>query len=255
MTLNSDLIDFSTDPFTGRNPSYCFVELSTREQADQAITQLTGRNIRGRDVKVKAGVAKSPYGSSPRRQQKQQLHRRWDAAYRQDGSSLTTFATFDRWRRGDPNPPRKDLDSHPSRVYLGGLPRITDRERIARNIVRFFDGLQVYVSSFFFHLYAPWYLRFNHQYLYFFFSENISKLFTPSPAKNLAPGGHYYYLFIDFASPRDAQTAQDTLNGQRGPFGGTAKIQRAREWAGDQRHRGTPAAEEMERDEAVSEIL
>ena len=97
--------------------------------------QLNGRDILGRPVKIKPGLAKSSPAPS-----------RWDT-YRGDGTSLTTFATFDRWRRGDPNPPRKDLNQMPGdrRVYVGGLPKITDREVIASSIVHFFEGLKVYV--------------------------------------------------------------------------------------------------------------
>lgn len=136
--LDSELIDFSVDPFTGRNPSYCFVELETKDQAEQAMAQLAGRDILGRPVKIKPGLAKS---SGDR-------YQRLEGSHRGDGTSLATFATFDRWRRGDPNPPRKDADQGQGRrVYVGGLPKVTDREIIASSIADFFTGLQVYDSA------------------------------------------------------------------------------------------------------------
>lgn len=51
-------IDISTDPFTGRNPSYCFVDLRTVEEATTAMAELNGMEVLGRPVKIKPGVAK-----------------------------------------------------------------------------------------------------------------------------------------------------------------------------------------------------
>ena len=61
----SERIDISIDPFTGRNPSYCFVELETKEQAEQAMQQLDGRDFLGRPLKIRLGVSKSPIDDSP----------------------------------------------------------------------------------------------------------------------------------------------------------------------------------------------
>lgn len=59
------------------------------------------------------------------------------------------------------------------------------------------------------------------------FSENVSKLFAPHPAKRFESGDHYY-LFVDLSSVEEAQRAMDTLNGQQGPWGGPLRVQRAR---------------------------
>jgi len=58
-------------------------------------------------------------------------------------------------------------------------------------------------------------------------SENVSKVFTPHPAKRFEPGDHYY-LFVDLSSVEEAQRAMDTLNGQQGPWGGPLRVQQAR---------------------------
>lgn len=58
-------------------------------------------------------------------------------------------------------------------------------------------------------------------------SQEISKLFTPHPAKRFDPGDHYY-LFVDLGSPEDAQRAMNTLNGQTGPWGAPLRVQYAR---------------------------
>lgn len=52
-------INMSIDPYTGKTPSYCFVELVTKEQADRAMLKLNGKQFLGRPVKVGPGVARS----------------------------------------------------------------------------------------------------------------------------------------------------------------------------------------------------
>ena len=59
------------------------------------------------------------------------------------------------------------------------------------------------------------------------FSQNVSKLFAPHPAKRFEAGDHYY-LFVDFSSVEEAQAAMDALNGKEGPWGGNVRVQRAR---------------------------
>jgi hypothetical protein len=73
-------------------------------------------------------------------------------------------------------------------------------------------------------------------------SENISKQFSPHPAKRFEPGDHYY-LFVDFSSAEEAQTAMDSLNGQEGPWGASLRVQRARGATGkpDEGSRATEA--------------
>ena len=55
-------VSISTDPFTGRNPSYCFVDVETVEEAQRAIAELNGVDVLGRGVKVSPGVAKRQGG-------------------------------------------------------------------------------------------------------------------------------------------------------------------------------------------------
>jgi len=51
-------ITMSIDPFTGRNPSYCFVDLDSAEEANRAMTELNGKDVLGRTVKINPGIAK-----------------------------------------------------------------------------------------------------------------------------------------------------------------------------------------------------
>ena len=55
-------MSMSIDPFTGRNPSYAFVDLSSGDEANEAIQTLNGRELFGRPVRVNAGVRKTSPG-------------------------------------------------------------------------------------------------------------------------------------------------------------------------------------------------
>lgn len=144
--FHSERIDIAIDPFTGRNPSYCFVDLETKELAERAMTELDGHDMLGRPVKIKPGVVKS---QSERSQQ----------SPRAEGSPRANKTTspfgVDRWRRDDSAPApvpaapvfqRTNSDSS-RRLYVGGLPRISEQETIQSNITSFFKGFNMYVLS------------------------------------------------------------------------------------------------------------
>lgn len=117
---DSERIDIAIDPFTGRNPSYCFVDLQTKEQAERAMTELDGRDMRGRPVKIKPGVAKT-------------VERNPDH-----------FA-MDRWRQQDRPSFAKVHSDSSKRVYVGGLPRVPEHDTLEGTLKNFFQGLNVYV--------------------------------------------------------------------------------------------------------------
>jgi RNA recognition motif-containing protein len=49
-------INIAVDPMTGRNPSYCFVDFTTREMAERVMDEYDGRDFMRRPLKVKPGV-------------------------------------------------------------------------------------------------------------------------------------------------------------------------------------------------------
>ena len=55
-----------TDQFSGQSRGFGFVEMATAEEADQAVTQLNGRMLDGRSLKVEIAKPKSPAGGPDR---------------------------------------------------------------------------------------------------------------------------------------------------------------------------------------------
>lgn len=51
-------ISMSVDPFTGRNPSYAFVDFETVDEANRAMEGLNGAELLGRGVRINPGVRK-----------------------------------------------------------------------------------------------------------------------------------------------------------------------------------------------------
>ncbi|XHF99828.1 hypothetical protein AWENTII_003314 [Aspergillus wentii] len=106
--------------------------------AERAMVELDGHDMLGRPVKIKPGVAKS---SSERAQQQPT-----DGSPRRDKPS-SPFS-LDRWRRNDAPSFAKTNSDSSRRVYVGGLPRLTDQEAISSNMTNFFKEYNVYVSFF-----------------------------------------------------------------------------------------------------------
>jgi RNA recognition motif-containing protein len=129
-----EAINMSVDPMTGRNPSYCFVDLESKLLAEKVIEEFNGRHFRQRPLKVKPGV-KSGSGTG-----------RFDVRSRDRQSNGEDFA-FDRWRRLE-KPEELDVAvKEGRRVYVGGLPRFKDQADTNSQIRELFAGYTVEVVS------------------------------------------------------------------------------------------------------------
>ncbi|KAI9854658.1 MAG: hypothetical protein M1813_000905 [Trichoglossum hirsutum] len=186
----AERIDISIDPFTGRNPSYCFVELETKEQADEALLELNGKELLGRPLKVGPGVAKSGGRSSAR-------GGRSSGHHHQEGNRSFVF---DRWERTDASDHWYGYSDQGRRLYVGGLPRMPDQRTVDNEIRNFFQGFNI---------------------------DAISKIISPHISKRAQPGNHYY-LFVDFPSADEAAAAARALNGKSPAWGGRLVVTRAR---------------------------
>ncbi|KAI1647754.1 RNA-binding domain-containing protein [Daldinia loculata] len=181
-------IHISIDPFTGRNPSYCFVEFPDRESADLAMSTLEGKLLLGREVKCRPCIPKG--GASGGRQG--EGSKRWghwtgektttdeggEASLGQDirqGEQEGSPSSFTRYRNDFSN----------QRLYVGGLPRMHDQATNSAEIRELFKAFQV---------------------------EAISKRVTAHESVRAKPG-HHDFCFVDFVTPEQAQAAIDAING------------------------------------------
>lgn len=89
------------------------------------MVELDGHDMLGRPVKIKPGVVKS---------QQQRM----------DGEKGPLFSV-DRWRRNDTPTFAKVNSDSSRRLYVGGLPKLTDHEALSININNFFKDYEVYV--------------------------------------------------------------------------------------------------------------
>ena len=143
-------IHISVDPLSGRNPGYCFIEFTTREEAERALDSLAGIDLCGRSVKL--GPC-NPKTSSQRR----------------EGASASPAprSTFDRWgdwrsgskpaaseeqreqrsygtqRRTTVGEAKEGVVQNNKRLYVGGLGEMIDQEQNDAEIREIFLGFEM----------------------------------------------------------------------------------------------------------------
>lgn len=182
-------IDFSTDPFTGRNPSYCFVDLTT-DNAEIALNTLQGQNIRGRQVRI---------GINTRKDFKRSLWNKGNSCRSLDGGAAETYKgafVFNRWARND----AKDHWTAPSdegrRLYVGGMPYISSAGILNMEMRKLFRGYDI---------------------------QAVSKIIWPHHWTE-DKSSHRYYCFVDLASSGQVQQAVRYLDGVVTPYGGKYEV-------------------------------
>jgi len=230
-------VSISIDPFSGRNPSYCFVDLDTPDEAQRAIAELNGADVLGRALKVSPGVAKR--GSSAQQGQGQDRQgsqsgmgggassgggrevrmKNYERGYARDvreERSTEYKPTFDRWSRTDASSHWQAPQNEGRRLYVGGLPRIEPQSALDEEIQTLFatylggggdssaedDNNKIVPTA-------------------------VSKLIPPHPSKASEPGNHCY-CFVDLARAEDVDVVIDRLSGKEGSWGGSVRVSRAR---------------------------
>ncbi|KAI0096842.1 RNA-binding domain-containing protein [Hypoxylon sp. NC0597] len=180
-------IHISIDHFTGRNPSYCFVEFPDRETADRAMSTLEGKLLLGREVKCRPCI---PKGGASEGRQNASLDRwgRWSGEKNgRDGEDESNTGQAPKATRAeDPaslNRYTKDFTGQ--RLYVGGLPRMHDQATNFSEISEIFKDFQI---------------------------DAISKRITAHESVRTKPG-HHDFCFVDFATSEQAQAAMEAING------------------------------------------
>lgn len=174
----------SIDAFTGRNPSYCFLDLHTQAEADLAVKTIQGQLVRDRPVKISLQTERQARGihgkDSPKSPKDSPVLKRINSLrFRNDAKSHWTAPT---------------LESR--RLYVGGLPQISRQHVLNADMAALFEGYDI---------------------------QAVSKLVWPHASKRMEPGSHYY-AFVDLATAEAATDAVRKLDGTPAPHGGTYRI-------------------------------
>lgn len=115
-------IDISVDPFTGRNPSYCFLEFGSSVKAALAIHDMTGVRFLGRPLKLNK--------CTPPR----------NRVFCDD-----KHRAFDRYKQADEAHEHWYLPAKEGRrAWVGGLPKARDQWASQQMISDFLEGYDVY---------------------------------------------------------------------------------------------------------------
>jgi RNA recognition motif-containing protein len=137
----------STDPFTGRNPSYCFVELGTPEEANRAMGELNGKEIMGRPVKININTPKRgkdrSEGARPPIQSYDRGWRPQTSAPQDPKEGKGNPYVFDRWQRKDAAEHFKGPSEENRRLYVGGLPRIPNQDTVNEEMRALFKDYEM----------------------------------------------------------------------------------------------------------------
>ncbi|KAJ2906644.1 putative rna recognition motif containing protein [Zalerion maritima] len=227
--LSYERIHISIDPFTGRNPSYCFVEFPTKPLADAAMTMLSGQELLGREVKCGPCVPKT-------RADRGETFRRWgdwkgsspsavaasagpgaaspennpasrDVEIVEDGGARLASPIQTSTSPGGPYEALKHWEGMADakrRLYVGGLPRMADQRTCDQQVRELFGEFNV---------------------------EAVSKAISPHNKENRdgRSKGHpnSYYCFVDFPTAEEASQAAEKINGKR-MWGGRLRVAHAK---------------------------
>ncbi|KAI1098812.1 RNA-binding domain-containing protein [Jackrogersella minutella] len=184
---NFESIHISIDHFTGRNPSYCFVEFPDKETAERAMETLEGKSLLGREVKCRPCIPKGgPSGGRQTANAGQDRWGRWPGEKANEGGPSSSAIADQSPDQAKGLPTDRYLKDFPGqRVYVGGLPRMNDQATNFAEISELFKDFQI---------------------------DAISKRISAHESVRSKPGRHDF-CFVDFATPEQARAAVEATNG------------------------------------------
>jgi len=190
----------SIDPFSGRNPSYCFVDLASTENAAAVIQKLKTKTIRGRPLKIKYDSGKRD-GPKRRHIETRMQKGGWQAFdFRPPQPSATEPLVFDRYARTDAREHWTKPIEEDRRLFVGGLSAISSQTFINAEMQDLFEGFNI---------------------------QAVSKQVVPASLDEPSTG--HCFCFVDFATAEEAKAAMAQLNGAPTPYSGKYRIKLARD--------------------------
>ncbi|KAF2492314.1 RNA-binding domain-containing protein [Lophium mytilinum] len=122
-------IVMSLDPFTGRNPSYCFVELANKEQANRAMESINGRKLLGRPVKIEPAIPRKADQKPP------------------SGPPSTRNTLPARWERDDARDHWIGAGQSGRRLFVGNLRKPRTQAESNAEVAQLFAGYSIEAIS------------------------------------------------------------------------------------------------------------
>lgn len=104
------------------------MDLQHKQQADKAIQMLNGREVLGRPVKIGPDVAK-PRGVGLR-----------DGSPSWKSQNQQPSVSYDRWEKDDAADHWKGYTEQGRRLFVGGLPRMSNHYDVEKGVRQFFHG-------------------------------------------------------------------------------------------------------------------
>lgn len=117
-STHSAKIVISIDPFTGRNPSYCFIDFNSESEAQRALTELDGQILLKRPVKTRPATrpGEGPKKYEPTRPRPPQ------ASWKEPPPDRQQAFAFNRWQKGPSEAREHHVPDEGCRVWIGSLP-------------------------------------------------------------------------------------------------------------------------------------
>ncbi|KAK6222598.1 hypothetical protein LQW54_000778 [Pestalotiopsis sp. IQ-011] len=187
-------VHISIDPFTGRNPGYCFIEFAEKATADEAMEKLEGVNMFDRPVKCRpcqpkgnvrrAGQWSRDEGNSPGNTGSGSSYNRWG---NWDKSGSAAASGNGMAGLSGPNDTMRHYQVSKAQeegrqLYVGGLPRMLDQAENEAEIRSIFQDFEV---------------------------DGVSKRVSPREEGE----GRRNFCFVDFTTAEQAQAAKQAIHG------------------------------------------
>lgn len=134
----------SIDPFSGRNPSYCFVDIASPETAEAVIQRLQTRTIRGRPIRVRYDT-----GKRDRNEAHQIRIRMQNGEWKTFDFTPSTAkpSIFDRYEwKGAREHWTKSIEQG-RRLFVGGLSDISCQSFVNAEMEQLFEGFDLQAVS------------------------------------------------------------------------------------------------------------
>jgi RNA recognition motif-containing protein len=190
----------SIDPFSGRNPSYCFVDLASTENASAVIQKLKSKTIRGRPLKVNYDSGKRD-GTRRRHIETRTQKGGWQAFdFKPPQPSDTEPLVFDRYARNDARDHWTKPIEEGRRLFVGGLSAISSQTFVNAEMQDLFEGFDM---------------------------KAVSKPVVPAHLDKPSTG--QCFCFVDFATAEEAKAAMAHANGAPTPYSGRYRVKFARD--------------------------